>query len=61
LQLSKSDNYRRFAAECLKLARSADDETRRSLFLQMAQAWLALAQKEEAAADRNGDPHKKTS
>ena len=58
---SRSDDYRRFAAECLKLAQSADDETRRSLFLQMAQAWLALAQREEAGADRKGDPHDKTS
>jgi hypothetical protein len=59
--LSRSDDYRRFAAECLKLAQSADDETRRSLFLQMAQAWLALAQREEAGADRKGHPHDKTS
>ena len=43
------------------MAQSADDETRRSLFLQMAQAWLALAQREEAGADRKGDPHDKTS
>lgn len=50
--MSKSDEYRRFAAECLKIGQAAEDEQRRAIFLQMASAWLALAQKEEADADR---------
>ncbi len=43
--MSRSDEYRRFAAECLKLARTAEDEKNRAVFLQMARAWFALAQK----------------
>jgi hypothetical protein len=54
--MSRSDEYRRFAAECLKMARTAEDEQNRAMFLQMAQAWFALAQKDESNADRNGGP-----
>jgi hypothetical protein len=54
--MSRAEDYRRFAAECLKLVQSAEDEAKRALFLQMARAWLALAQKEETGRDRNEDP-----
>jgi hypothetical protein len=53
--MSRAGDYRRFAAECLKLGQTADDEAKRALFLQMARAWLALAQRDEGAG-RNGDP-----
>ena len=52
--MSASDQFCRFAAECLKLARTAKDETNRAVFLQMARVWVALAQKEETSPDRNG-------
>jgi hypothetical protein len=45
--LNRSDEYRRFAAECLKIGQAAEDEKQRALFLQMARAWLALAQKDD--------------
>ena len=54
--MSRSDEYRRFAAECLKIEQAADDEQQRAIFLQMARAWLALAQKEKTGADRNEGP-----
>ena len=50
--MSKSNEYRRFAAECLKIGQAAGDEQQRAIFLQMAHAWLALAQRDEANADR---------
>ena len=50
--MSKSDEYRRFAAESLEIAQAAEDEQQRAIFLQMAHAWLALAQRDEANADR---------
>ena len=53
LPVSKSDEYRRFAAECLKMARTAEDEQNRAIFLQMAQALFALAQKSETNADED--------
>ena len=53
--MTRSDEYRRFAAECLQLAQIAEDEAKQALFLQMARAWFALAQREEDTA-RNGQP-----
>lgn len=52
LLMRRVDEYRRFAAECLEMAQTADDEQRRSILLQMAQGWLALAQKDETIRDR---------
>jgi hypothetical protein len=54
--MSTSDEYRRFAAECLKMARTAEDEQHRVIFLQMTRVWFALAQNDETNADRNGGP-----
>ena len=48
----RSEDYRRFARECLQLAKVAETETSRALFLQMAQVWFRLA--EEAPPDPNG-------
>jgi hypothetical protein len=52
--MSRSDEYCRFTAECLKMARTAEDEQNRAIFLQMARVWFALVQKDETNADRNG-------
>ena len=52
----RSDEYRRFAGECLKMARTAEDEQHRAIFLQMTRVWFALVQKDETDADRNGSP-----
>jgi hypothetical protein len=49
---SKSDEYRRFAAECLKIAQAADDPPYRATFLKMAEVWLDMARREEA---KDGD------
>ena len=49
--VSRSGEYRRFAAECLKIGQAAEDEQQRAIFLQMARAWLALAQRDETNAD----------
>jgi hypothetical protein len=56
LPMIRSDEYCRFAAECLKMARTAEDEPHRVIFLQMARVWFALVQKDETNADRNGGP-----
>jgi len=40
----KSDQYRRFAQECLLLARDAEDERARASLLHMAQVWFRLAE-----------------
>ena len=58
LAMSTSNEFCRFAADCVKLARTAEDETDRTVYLQMARVWVALAQKEETSADRNRDKEK---
>jgi hypothetical protein len=54
--MRRSDDYRRFAAECLKIGQAAENEQQRALFLQMARTWLALAQKDETNADCAPNP-----
>ena len=46
LAVNKTDEYRCFATECLKFAQTAEDETKRAAFLQMARTWFALAKNE---------------
>jgi hypothetical protein len=45
----KSEQYRRYALECLEIARSTHDERTQASLLQMAQVWLRLAQEAERA------------
>jgi len=47
----KSDQYRRFAQECLLLARDAEDERARASLLHMAQVWFRLAEERVNEAD----------
>ena len=42
-----SDEYRRFAHECLKMANTTRDPTTRATFMQMAQVWHRLADQAE--------------
>jgi hypothetical protein len=42
-----SDKHREYAASCLRLAQNAPDEESRSLYLMMAEAWRALAERAE--------------
>lgn len=41
--MQKSDQYRRFAQECLEMARLAEEPTR-AVLVQMAQVWFRLAE-----------------
>jgi hypothetical protein len=43
-----AEKYREWAAACLRLAQTAKDDESRSLYLKMAEAWRALAEKNEA-------------
>ena len=58
--MSRSDDYRRFAAECMKIASTAEDEQRRAIFVHMARTWLALAQNIETNGDRDNGPEEET-
>ena len=46
--MGRSDNYRRYAEECLDMANAVRDAKSRASLVQMAQVWLRLAQKYDA-------------
>jgi hypothetical protein len=49
--MGKSEEYRRFAEECMKLADTTKDEKTRATFLQMAQVWLRLAEQSQPSKE----------
>jgi hypothetical protein len=52
--VTKAEEHRDRAAACLRLAQEASDDQSRSLFLLMAEAWHALAEKAEAPERADG-------
>jgi hypothetical protein len=46
----KSDQYRLYGAECLRLAKLASNDSDRLLLLHMADAWRRLAEKKTSVA-----------
>jgi hypothetical protein len=53
--MGRLDEYRQFAAECLKMAQTAEVEQNRAIFLQMARVWFGLAEREESRNDHPED------
>jgi hypothetical protein len=51
--MDRSDSYRRYARECLELARIVQHERSRAILLQMAHVWNDLADKHEHAPESN--------
>jgi hypothetical protein len=47
----RSEQYRRFAQECLVLARNAEDERARASLLHMAQVWCRLTEERNNETD----------
>ena len=45
--MGRTDEYRRYAAECLEIAGTSQDPKSRAALLQMAQVWLCLATQRE--------------
>lgn len=41
--MTTSEEYRRYAEECFRLARDAEDAVQQQLFLEMANIWLQEA------------------
>ncbi len=59
--MDRSDQYRRFAQECLEMARTSESEQTRVVLIQMAQVWFRLAEAragENGKASRDVDPDK---
>jgi hypothetical protein len=46
--VTKSDEYRRLAQECLATAREIANEEKRTSLIHMAQVWLRLAEEQDA-------------
>jgi hypothetical protein len=46
--MSSSAKYRRFAQECLEMARTTEDPQSRAVLLQMAQVWARLAGEQQS-------------
>jgi hypothetical protein len=47
--VSKFEDHRRRAAECLRLAREAVDKTNKALLIEMARTWAKLAEQNKIA------------
>ncbi len=45
--MHRAEEYRRYAAECLRVAHHSDDPNDKSLLLDMAQRWRELAERVE--------------
>ncbi len=43
--MSRAEDYRRYAAECVRLAASREDVNDKALLLHMAEQWRQLAQR----------------
>jgi hypothetical protein len=52
--VDRSDQYRRFAQECLEMARTSESDQTRVVLIQMAQVWFRLA----GAHATNGSGHR---
>jgi hypothetical protein len=53
---SRVERYRVYAADCAKLAASAQDEQARAMLMRMADAWVRMAISKEELAEPNGCP-----
>jgi hypothetical protein len=49
--VDRSGQYRRFAQECLEMARASESDQTRIVLIEMAQVWFRLAET-HAAGDR---------
>lgn len=58
--MGRSDDYRRYAAECLEMASASHDAKSRAALLQMAQVWLRLATQRELRRQKEDCPHDET-
>jgi hypothetical protein len=55
ISMNLIERCRRYAIDCLKVARSATSDDQKSQLLQMAETWRQLAERAEAKADARDD------
>ena len=51
IPMGRSEEYRRFAAECLEMASAFDNPQARAVLLQMAQVWFRLSSEMAGCGD----------
>jgi hypothetical protein len=51
--MKKSEQYRQYAEDCLRLASTALDDPQQGRYRRMADAWRALAEEEEWLESRH--------
>jgi len=49
--MARADEYRRYAAECLRVAQKTNNPSDKAMMLEMAQRWLELAERSERESD----------
>jgi hypothetical protein len=54
--MSSISQYREYAADCVRQARSEDSADDKTIMLNVALAWLRLAQQTEALQETDGPP-----
>jgi len=51
--MARADEYRDYAARCIRLAQGTDNPADKAMLLQMAETWRRLAQKTEQESDKS--------
>jgi hypothetical protein len=51
--MGKAEQYRHYAAECIRLARQAQQSSEKDMLLSMAASWLRLAEHAERMGGRD--------
>jgi hypothetical protein len=54
-QLLTFEEYQQRAADCLRVAQETEDPTSKALLLEMAQAWINLAERKRRAPGGSSD------
>jgi hypothetical protein len=58
--MNRADEYGRYAAECIRLARETSSESQKLLLLRMAQRWRELADRSARRAEGSGQDEAST-
>ncbi len=53
--MGKAEQYRHYAAECIRLAQQSKFPPEKDMLLSMAAAWRRLAEHAESMSGRNGN------
>jgi hypothetical protein len=55
--MSRADEYRDYAARCVRLAQKTENPADKAMLLQMAETWRRLAERIAQEPSNNSGPH----